>query len=75
MKNYHEKYRVDGEGLLVKTTILIQKAQYHQLKEIKKIDGIPVNFFVQKAIDKAILEWEREKKLLKKESKGKKSAL
>ena len=58
-KKYHEKYTLEGESPLVRVTFLISKEQYQKLRQIKNEEGIPVNFFVKKAIEKALREKRR----------------
>ncbi|MFI5304441.1 MAG: ribbon-helix-helix domain-containing protein [Nitrospiria bacterium] len=63
MKNqeYHKKYTLEGESPLVRVTFLIPKEQYQMLRHIKDEEGIPVNFFVKKAIEKALKERKKQK--------------
>lgn len=53
-KKYHEKYAVEGESPFVRVSWLIPKEIYRKLQLIKETEGIAVNFFVQKAIEKAL---------------------
>jgi len=58
---YHEKYTLEGESPLVRVTFLISKEHYQKLRRIKDEEGIPVNFFVKKAIEKALKERKKQK--------------
>jgi CopG family transcriptional regulator len=60
-KEYHKKYTLEGESSLVRVTFLISKEQYQMLRRIKDEEGIPVNFFVKKAIEKALKERKKQK--------------
>jgi hypothetical protein len=61
-KKYHEKYTLEGKSRLVRVNFLIPKEQYQKLHRIKDEEGIPVNFFVQKAIEEALIEKEKRKR-------------
>jgi hypothetical protein len=70
-KKYHEKYTLEGSSPLARVTFLIPKTQYQKLIEFKEEDGTPINFFVQRAIEKAIEEKEKRKILIEKALKEK----
>lgn len=55
-RKYHEKYTLEGESPLVRVSWLIPKEIYRKLQLIKETEGIAMNFFVQKAIEKALKE-------------------
>jgi hypothetical protein len=59
-KKYHLKYNLGGDSPLVRMNFLIPRAQYENLLKLKNEEGSRINFFVQKAIEKAFKE--REKK-------------
>ena len=60
-KKYHEKYTLEGGSRFVRVNFLIPREQYEKLHRIKDEEGIPVNFFVKKAIEKALKERKKPK--------------
>jgi hypothetical protein len=61
IKKQHEKYTLKGKSPLVRVNFLIPREQYDKLHLIKDEEGIPINYFVKKAIEKALKERKKQK--------------
>jgi len=61
IEKHHEKYTLKGESPLVRVNFLIPREQYETLHLIKDEEGIPINYFVKKAIEKALKERKKQK--------------
>jgi hypothetical protein len=60
-KKYHMKYNLGGDSPLIRMNFLIPRPQYEKLLKLKNEEGLRINFFIQKAIEKAFKDREKKK--------------